>query len=134
MRKNVRLTISTVMQRLSKAAWAAAAVLAAGLTSAISLVTCLAIFLAAVVVVSAPHVVLIYVTTWISLWKKPCVASPKRSVFRLWKSVTSATVAVRRQVLSRRPVQPVMVLVRYRCVRAFLPYSRPVHTARVAVR
>lgn len=58
----------------------------------------------------------------------------KRSAFRLWKSVTFATVAVQNQVHSRRPVRPVMVLVRCRCARGSLPCSRPVHTVRAAVR
>lgn len=38
------------------------------------------------------------------------------------------------QVHSRRPVRPVMALVRCRCARVSLPCNRPVHTARAAVR
>lgn len=58
----------------------------------------------------------------------------KEIAFRLWKSVTFATVAVQNQVHSRRPVRPVMVLARCRCARVSLPCSRPVHTVRAAVR
>ncbi len=58
----------------------------------------------------------------------------KEIAFRLWKSVTFATVAVQNQVHSRRLVRPVMVLVRCRCARDSSLYSRPVHTVRAAVR
>ena len=52
------------------------------------------------------------------------------------EEVTFATVAVQNQVYSRRPVRPVMVLVRCRCVRDSSLYSsRPVHHhVRAAVR
>ncbi len=71
--QNVRHTISMVMLRLSKAAWAAA-VLAAAQTSAIFLVTFSAIFLAADVVVNVRRAVLIYAITWSSPSKKLYVA------------------------------------------------------------
>lgn len=66
-------TISMVMLRLSKVAWAAA-VLAAAQTSAIFLVTFSAIFLAADVVVNVRRAVLIYAITWSSPSKKLYVA------------------------------------------------------------
>ena len=71
--QNVRHTISMVMLRLSKVAWAAA-VLAAAQTSAIFLVTFSAIFLAADVVVNVRRAVLIYAITWSSPSKKLYVA------------------------------------------------------------
>ncbi len=50
------------------------------------------------------------------------------------RRATFATAAARKLARNRKPVRPVMVLVRYRCARDSLLYSRPAHTVRDAVR